>query len=52
MKIIDSDGFNNIERWFSTEEYDQLFHSLKETNHFKEMNFQIFRRHGFVEMYV
>jgi len=52
MKVIDSDGFNDIERWLSKEEYDTLFHSLKDTNNFKEMNVKVFRKHDFVEMFV
>lgn len=52
MIWMDSDGFNEIEKWMSRDEYDALFHSLKESNNIKEMNIIHHRNHDFVEMYV
>ncbi|MCP5046203.1 MAG: class I SAM-dependent methyltransferase [bacterium] len=52
MKVFDSDGFNDIERWLSREEYDQLFDSFKEKNNLKEMTILNHRNHDFVEMVV
>ncbi|MCP4215110.1 MAG: class I SAM-dependent methyltransferase [bacterium] len=52
MKYMDSDGFNHIDKWFSREEYDELFKNLKESNNIKEMKITHFRNHDFVEMYV
>jgi SAM-dependent methyltransferase len=50
MKKMDSDGFNEIERWLSKEEYAELFHSFKELNGMKDMKIRYFRNHDFVEM--
>lgn len=52
MVWMDSDGFNEIEKWMSRAEYDALFHSLKESNNIKEMKITHHRNHDFVEMYV
>lgn len=52
MAWLDSDGFNEIEKWMSREEYDELFLSLKASNNIKEMKVTHFRNHDFVEMYV
>jgi SAM-dependent methyltransferase len=52
MKWLDADGINQIEKWLTREEYDELFKSLKESNNIKEMRITHFRRHHFVEMIV
>jgi SAM-dependent methyltransferase len=52
MAWLDADGFNEIEKWMSRDEYDELFASLKESNNIKEMKITHFRNHDFVEMYV
>lgn len=52
MAWLDADGFNEIEKWMSRAEYDELFASLKESNNIKEMKITHFRNHDFVEMYV
>lgn len=52
MVWMDSDGFNEIEKWMSRAEYDALFTSLKESNNIKEMKITHHRNHDFVEMYV
>lgn len=52
MVFMDSDGFNEIEKWMSRDEYDALFKSLKESNNIKEMKITHFRNHDFVEMFV
>jgi hypothetical protein len=50
MAAMDADGFNNITRWMSKQEYTRLFHSLKEENNIKEMKIRHNRNHAFVEM--
>lgn len=52
MKVMDADGFNEIERWLSKEEYHQLFHSFKEINHMKEVSIRNHRNHDFVVLTV
>lgn len=52
MVWMDSDGFNEIEKWMSRKEYDSLFTSLKESNNIKEMKITHYRNHDFVEMFV
>ncbi|MCP5106720.1 MAG: class I SAM-dependent methyltransferase [bacterium] len=52
MVFMDSDGFNEIEKWMSRDEYDALFKSLKESNNIKDMRITHFRNHDFVEMFV
>jgi len=52
MKWLDADGFNEIEKWLSRDEYDVFFKSLKEANNIREMRITHFRRHHFVEMIV
>jgi SAM-dependent methyltransferase len=52
MVWMDSDGFNEIEKWMSRKEYDALFKSLKESNNIKEMKITHYRNHDFVEMFV
>ncbi|MCX6580875.1 MAG: class I SAM-dependent methyltransferase [Candidatus Aminicenantes bacterium] len=52
MKWLDADGFNEIEKWLSRDEYDAFFKSLKEANNIREMRITHFRRHHFVEMIV
>lgn len=52
MVFMDSDGFNEIEKWMSRDEYDALFKSLKDSNNIKEMKITHFRNHDFVEMFV
>ena len=52
MVWMDSDGFNEIEKWMSRKEYDTLFTSLKESNNIKEMKITHHRNHDFVEMFV
>jgi len=52
MVFMDSDGINEIEKWMSRDEYDELFKSLKESNNIKEMKITHFRNHDFVEMFV
>ncbi len=52
MRYLDSDGYNDIEKWLSRDEYDELFTSLKESNNVKDMKITHFRYHDFVEMYV
>ena len=52
MVFMDSDGFNEIEKWMSRDEYNDLFKSLKESNNIKEMKITHYRNHDFVEMFV
>lgn len=52
MAMMDADGFNQIDCWFSREEYDRLFDSLRESNGIKEMKITQFRNHDFVEMII
>jgi len=52
MAAIDYDGFNRIDCWFSREEYDRLFESLKKSNDISDMKITQFRNHDFVEMIV
>lgn len=52
MSALDNDGFNRIECWFSREEYDRLFDSLKESNDISDMKITQFRNHDFVEMII
>jgi SAM-dependent methyltransferase len=52
MKVMDSDGFNEIERWLSIDEYNELFHSFRSMNGFKDMTIRNFRNHDFVELVV
>ena len=52
MARMDADGFNEIDRWLSKEQYMGLLRTLKEFNHIKEMKLRIFRNHLFVEMWV
>lgn len=47
---IDFDGINNIEKWFTRQDYQKLFKDLKDTNNFIDMRIQIFRQYYFVEL--
>lgn len=52
MIYCDSDGYNDIRRWMSKEEYHNLFHLLKDSNDIREMKITHHRNHDFVEMFV
>jgi SAM-dependent methyltransferase len=52
MAVMDADGFNEIDQWFSKNEYMELFQSIKEYHHIKKMKMRNFRNHIFVEMFV
>jgi SAM-dependent methyltransferase len=52
MARIDSDGFNDIERWLSKEEYVELFESFKNMDGVKDLTVRNFRNHDFVELTV
>ncbi len=52
MISMDHDGFNQINRWLSRKEYNQLFQNLKEDNNIKKMKITRHRNHDFVEMFV
>lgn len=52
MKWMDADGFNDIERWLTKDEYNELYQSFKELNGMKEVRVKNFRNHDFVEMIV
>jgi SAM-dependent methyltransferase len=52
MARIDSDGFNDIERWLSKEEYVELFETFKNMDGVKDLKVRNFRNHDFVELTV
>ncbi|MCH8329382.1 MAG: class I SAM-dependent methyltransferase [Nanoarchaeota archaeon] len=47
---VDFDGINNIEKWFTKQDYQKLFKDLKDTNNFIGMKTQMFKRYYFVEL--
>jgi len=47
---VDFDGINNIEHWFTRQDYQKLFKHLKETNKFAGMKIQISKGYYFVEL--
>mgnify|MGYP001488660916 FL=1 len=47
---VDFDGINNIEHWFTRQDYQKLFEHLKETNKFAGMKIQISKGYYFVEL--
>tara|TARA_B100000315_G_scaffold248670_1_gene278801 strand:- start:124 stop:732 length:609 start_codon:yes stop_codon:yes gene_type:complete len=47
---VDFDGINNIEHWFTRQDYQKLFKHLKETNKFAGMKIQMSKGYYFVEL--
>ena len=47
---IDFDGINNIENWFTKQDYYKLFKYLKSANNFSDMKIQLFRQYYWVEL--
>ena len=47
---IDFDGINNIENWFTKQDYYKLFKYLKSANNFSDMKIQSFRQYYLVEL--
>lgn len=52
MAFMDYDGINEIEKWLSEEEYENLFYNIKKANDIEELKIKKFRRHYFVEMFI
>ncbi len=50
MTRVDSDGFNEITRWMSKEEYHELFASLNTDIPMRSMSIRHHRQHDFVEI--
>ena len=47
---IDFDGINNIENWFTKQDYYKLFEYLKSSNNFSDIKIQLFGQYYLVEL--
>lgn len=47
---VDFDGINEIENWFTMQNYHNLFNYLKSANNFTDMKIQLFNRYCLVEL--